>query len=81
MPKLGVREQIELEADILGGESSVSTLAERHEISERTVVNYRMRLAASGYVLRSQTPDGEPLTARIAAASTPRVRRQLAPVR
>jgi predicted DNA-binding transcriptional regulator YafY len=55
--KWGIREYIELDADLRAGESTARELAERYEVSTRFIERRKATLRSHGVRLRSQTPE------------------------
>lgn len=56
--KLGAREVIEIEHDIRAGETPAHLLAERYEVSTRTIVRMRSAMRKRGERIHDLGPEG-----------------------
>lgn len=75
--RLGAREWVEIDADILAGERPAAAIAESYEVSERTITRRRAELRKKGLKLRVDIePDYPPERLRQMARTARAVHRQ-----
>lgn len=54
---LGIREWVEIDSDLMAGETPTTVLAERYDVSERTILRRKAHLKRGG--LKIRTPSAE----------------------